>query len=126
MAHAGTPADLAKQPAATGTGQGFWQALGILVAVVAIALAMVAATSFIASSNVAKSVPAADRSYDQIEAQRLAAPVALPPADLSRDTDTLSSTSDQFKGLRGTRTLSGTSITVPVIKDPVGQHGKLR
>src|SRR6267378_25878 len=89
MAHAGTPADLAKQPAATGTGQGFWQALGILVAVVAIALAMVAATSFIASSTVTKSVPAADRSYDQIEAHRGAVPVALPPADLSRDTYTL-------------------------------------
>jgi hypothetical protein len=124
MAHAGTPADLAKQPAAIGTGQGFWQALAILVVVVAIGLGMVAATSFIASSNVAKSVPAADRSYDQIEAQRLAAPVAFPPADRSRDTGTYSKPADQFTGHRGTMTLSGTSA--PIVDKTRISHGKLR
>ena len=76
MAHAGTPTNLAKQPA-TMNLNGLWQAL--LAAVVL--FAVVAGMVFIGTNLAAKGsvVPAADRSYDQIEQMRGAAIFA--PAD---------------------------------------------
>ena len=75
MAHAGTPTDLAKQPA-TSTINGLWQALLVAVALVALVAGMV----FVATNLAAKGsvVPAADHSYDQIEAHRGA--ILLAPA----------------------------------------------
>ena len=71
MAHAGTPTDLAKQPA-TSTINGLWQALLVAVALVA----LVAGTIIVGTSLAAKGavnpavIPAADHRYDQIEAHR--------------------------------------------------------
>jgi hypothetical protein len=101
MAHAGTPTDLAKQPATSSTN-GLWQAL--LAATVA--LALVAGMVFVATNLAAKSsvAPAtqlndriapqrgpttaaaaqiyvADGTYDQIEAQRGAANFSAVKAD---------------------------------------------
>ena len=79
MAHAGTPTDLAKQPA-TSTINGLWQALLVAVALVA----LVAGTIIVGTSLAAKGavnpavIPAADHSYDQIEAHRGA--ILLAPA----------------------------------------------
>jgi len=80
MAHAGTPTNLAKQPAAA-TLNGLWQAL--LAAVVLFAL--VAGMVFVGMNVAAKrsAAPAADRSYDQIEQIRGGA--ILAPADRSYD-----------------------------------------
>jgi hypothetical protein len=78
MAHAGTPTDLAKQPA-TSTINGLWQA--VLAAVVFFAL--VAGMVFVATNLAAKgsAVPAADHRYDQIEGTRGA--ILMAPADNS-------------------------------------------
>ena len=74
MAHAGTPTDLAKQPA-TSTTNGPWQALLVAIALVAVvAVAAFVGTSLAAKGAVSPAViPAADHSLDQIEAQRGAA-----------------------------------------------------
>ena len=71
MAHAGTPTDLAKQPA-TSTTNGLWQALLVAVVLVALVAGMViVGTSLAAKGAVSPAaIPAADHSYDQIEAHR--------------------------------------------------------
>jgi hypothetical protein len=66
MAHAGTTL---RQPAATGTGRGLWIALITGAVILAIASAVVMAQLMAAPKAAGGSV-AADRSYDQIEAQR--------------------------------------------------------
>jgi hypothetical protein len=78
MAYAGTPGNLAKQPAAS-TSNGLLQA--VLAAVVLFAL--VAGMVFVGTSIASKAsvVPAADRGYDQIEAQRGATNFAAVKAD---------------------------------------------
>jgi hypothetical protein len=78
MAYAGTPGNLAKQPA-TSTSNGLLQA--VLAAVVLFAL--VAGMVFVGTSIASKAsvVPAADRGYDQIEAQRGATNFAAVKAD---------------------------------------------
>jgi hypothetical protein len=70
MAHVGTSGDLAKQPAATGAGQGFWRAMLVLIVAVAIGLGLVMTTSFIAGSNTSGGAPAPDHRYDQVESLR--------------------------------------------------------
>jgi hypothetical protein len=78
MAHAGTPTDLAKQPA-TSTTNGPWQAVLVAIALVAV----VAVAAFVGTSLAAKgavspaAIPAANHSLDQIEAQRGAATMTL-------------------------------------------------
>ena len=67
MAHAGTPTDLAKQPAASSSACGSRFLTAVVILAIGFALAM--ATSFIIS-NRAASGPAVDRGYDAIEAQR--------------------------------------------------------
>jgi hypothetical protein len=77
MAYAGNPSDLAKQPASSSSSgnAGSWQPLLTAIVVVAIVVVVAMATAFIAGSNRAKGLPAADTSYAQIEAQRgVAAP----------------------------------------------------
>jgi len=80
MAHAGTPTNLAMQPT-TETLNGLWRAL--LAAVVLFAL--VAGMVFVGTNVAAKhyAVPAADRSYDQI--QQIRGGAILAPADRSYD-----------------------------------------
>jgi hypothetical protein len=68
MAHMGTSVGLAKQPA-TGLGRVLLTAIVVL----AIGVALVAATSFLAKANSGAGVPAADHSYDQVENLRGAA-----------------------------------------------------
>jgi hypothetical protein len=68
MAQMGTSVGLAKQPAT-----GFGRALLTAIVVLAIAVGLVAATSFLASANRGVGVPTADHSYDQIENLRGAA-----------------------------------------------------
>ena len=68
MAHMGTSVGLAKQPAT-----GFGRALLTAIVVLAIGVGLVAATAFLATANKGVGVPAADRSYDQIENLRGAA-----------------------------------------------------
>lgn len=110
MAHAGTPTDLAKQPAtSTSTSQGPWKALLAGIVVVTMAVGLVLATSFIAGANKANVAPA-DHSYDQIEAQRGAAGLSADHShdylDLERGGVTLSvptggSPYDTIENLRG-------------------------
>ena len=71
MAHAGTPTDLAKQPA-TSTVNGPWQALLVAIVLVALVAGMVIVGTSLAAKNTGSpaAIPAADHSYDQIEAQR--------------------------------------------------------
>jgi hypothetical protein len=87
MAHVGTPMGVAKGPATTGSsGQlGFVQGLLTVLVAVTIAVSIVAVTSFIASSNRAVGLPAADGSYDKIENQRGAANFSIAPVDRSYD-----------------------------------------
>lgn len=128
MAHVGTPMDLAKQPATTGSN-GFWRALFTLIVVVAIAAAMALGAAFIAGPK-----PAADNSYNQIEDIRGAAPLFATPDDRSynavegvRGGATGSGASvgtDQLDGRRGTRTLSGPSID-QAVDEGKGLHGEL-
>ena len=68
MAHMGTSVGLTKQPVT-----GFGRTLLTAVVVLAIGAGLVAGTLFLASANRGVSVPAADRSYDQIENLRGAA-----------------------------------------------------
>ena len=68
MAHAGTPTDLAKQPATSTNG--LWQALLVVIVLIALVASRVAAPKSVAA-------PAADHSFDQIEAQRGAATMTL-------------------------------------------------
>ena len=126
MAHAGTPADLAKQPAATGTsGEWFWRTMIALIVVAAIGLGTVMATSYIAGSKGATGVSSApDRTDDQIQALPGAAPVVVAPADPKR-VDHLRGNMrgttpfvDQVDGRRGTMTLSGTSVAPKDLQDP--------
>ena len=69
MAHAGTPTDLAKQPA-TSTTNGLWQGLAAAIVLLALVAGMVAVTTSLSAAGKTTAVPAADRSYDQIENQR--------------------------------------------------------
>ena len=78
MAHAGTPTDLAKQPA-TSTTNGLWQAFVVAIVLLALVAGMVIVGTNLASKGSA--VPAADHRYDQIEAQRGATTFAGPKAD---------------------------------------------
>ena len=90
MAHAGTSLDLRQQQATTGSSRqmGFWLALMIAIAVVAIGLAIVAFNGVTTGST---SAVAADHSYDQVEGLRGG---AILPATVDRSYD-------QVEGLRG-------------------------
>lgn len=66
MAHAGTPSDLAKQPAASSST---WKSMLSLVVILAIGIGMIIAVPFITGGR-ATTAPAVDRSYDQIENAR--------------------------------------------------------
>jgi hypothetical protein len=71
MAHAGTPTDLAKQPAtSTSTGQGLWKPLLFVILALSIGIGLVLATSFIAGSNHANGLQAVDPRYGQMESLR--------------------------------------------------------
>ena len=129
MAHAGTSADLAKQGASASTGQWFGRVLIALAVVVAIALATVVATSYIAGSKAAVGVSSApDRTDDLMQARPGAAPAA--PADPTRldhlrgNTRGSNPSVDQFKGRGSTMTLSGTSALPKIDNEPAG-HGNL-
>ena len=76
MAHAGT-IDLGRQ-AQRANGRNPWLAVATVLALAAIAVMYLGTASGLTSGNLAAK-PAADRSYDQIEAQRgaLALPVAV-------------------------------------------------
>ena len=78
MAHAGTPTDLAQQPATSPTN-GLWQALLVAAALFALVAGMVLVGTNLAAKGSA--IPAADRGYEQIEAQRGATTFAAPRAD---------------------------------------------
>ncbi len=105
MAHAGTPTDLAKQPATSSTWQGPWKALLVGIVVVAMAVGLVLATSFVAGATKTTVVPA-DHSYDQIEAQRGAAGLAgdhsYDQIEIQRGAPIVGGTPyDQFENLPG-------------------------
>ena len=91
MAHAGTPTDLAKQPA-TSTTNGLWQGLAAAIVLLALVAGMVAVATNLAAAGKTTAVPAADRSYDQIENQRGAANFSGLVEDRSYD---------QIENLRG-------------------------
>lgn len=65
MAHAGTPTDLAKQPA-TSTTNGLWQTAAAAIVLLALVVGMVIVTSSLVASR-ASVAPAVDHRYDQIE-----------------------------------------------------------
>jgi hypothetical protein len=75
MAHAGTPTDLAKQPA---TSSSIWQSLFSAVVILAIGVALATAALFLSRATTA---PAIDRGYDAIEAQRGAVTLSGVTAD---------------------------------------------
>ncbi len=84
MAHAGTPTDLAKQPA-TSTTNGLWQALLAVIMILAVGAGVVVISSNLAANKGAPA-PAADHRLDQIEAQRGTVSMAgAPSADGSYD-----------------------------------------
>jgi hypothetical protein len=64
MAHAGTPTDLAKQPA---TSNSLWKPLLTAIVILAIGITLAMAASFLSRAS---SVPAVDRGYDAIEKAR--------------------------------------------------------
>lgn len=130
MAHVGTPMDLAKRPATTGSsGQlKFWQALITVLVAVAIGISIAATTSFIAGSNRAVAVPAAnrgfdpfegergavnssattvqDRSYDAIENHRALTPLSLTPLSLAPIYDRQEQLDNLRANMRGTGPVS--------------------
>jgi hypothetical protein len=142
MAHAGTPMDLAKQPATTGSN-GFWRALVTAIVVVTIAVGLALGAAFIAGAK-----PAADNSYNRIEDIRGAAPLTVGPVDRSynavegmrggaagssigtngqRGEAAGSGGSvdlNQLTAPRGNMTLSGTSVDQGAAKTK-GLHGSL-
>jgi hypothetical protein len=67
MAHAGTPTDLAKQPATSANGP--WQALLAVIVILAIGVGMALIASTVATSR-GITAPAADGSYNEVEALR--------------------------------------------------------
>ena len=110
MAHAGTPMDLAKQPAATGSS-GFWRALITAIVIVAIGVTLVLAASFVAGANPAKGVPAANDSYTQYENSRGASPMSVTQEDRSYDS---------IEKLRGEAAGSGGSVDLNQLTPPRG------
>lgn len=141
MAHAGTPTDLAKQPAtSSSSGQvGPWKALLTAIIILAIGLVMAMAVSFIAA-NRAIGVPAVDRSYDQIETQRGA--TTLSGVSVDRNLDQVEKAAaakaramsgvpvdtsyDAVENARGAAPLSGTTIDPTTFdRTPRGAHGQL-
>jgi hypothetical protein len=87
MAYAGIPSELTKQPApSTSSGRvGSSKSLLSLIVILAIIVVVAMATAFLAGSNRGVGLPTADRSYDQIEAQRGATTLAATAADRSYD-----------------------------------------
>ncbi len=80
MAHAGTPTDLAKQPAAPGS----WSTLLTAIVILAIGVGMVMAVPFITGGR-ATTAPAVDRGYDAIEKARGAWALSGVTVDTSYD-----------------------------------------
>jgi flagellar basal body-associated protein FliL len=114
MAHAGTPTDLAKQPA---TSTSIWQPLFSAVVILAIAVALATAALFLSRASTA---PAIDRGYDAIEAQRGA-------AALSGATVDTSSAAIQAAAAAKARAMSGVAVDPAYGMDltPRGAHGQL-
>jgi hypothetical protein len=86
MAHAGTPTDLAKQPATSSTN-GLWQALLAGIVILAIGAGMAFVISTAASSKI--TAPAVDHRLDGIEAQRGAATLSVAAVKPDRRFDEL-------------------------------------
>ena len=107
MAHAGT-IDLGRQ-AQRANGRNPWLAVATVLALAAIAVMYLGTASGLTSGNLAAK-PAADRSYDQIEAQRgaLALPVAV---DRSYDQ------------IESQRTLIGAPVSTGAL--PFHPHGRV-
>ncbi|MFL5643667.1 MAG: hypothetical protein ACJ77V_03890 [Chloroflexota bacterium] len=109
MAHAGTPTDLAKQPA-TSTVNGLGQALLLAVMLVA----FVAAIVFVATNIAAKgsTVPATGRSDAQVEAQRDATLSAAAKAVSGRTDDEI----EQIRGAALNPTVHYPDVTYDQVK----------
>jgi len=97
MAHAGT-IDLGRQ-AQRANGRNPWLAVATVLALAAIAVMYLGTASGLTSGNLAAK-PAADRSYDQIEAQRGA--LALPVA-VDRSYDPIETHRTELAGLTNNR-----------------------
>lgn len=66
MAHAGTPTDLAKQPA-TSTTNGLWQTAAAAIVLLALVVGMVIVTSNLLAASKSSVAPAFDHRYDQVD-----------------------------------------------------------
>ena len=112
MAHAGTPTDLARQPAASGST---WKSLLSLIVILAIGIGMVIAVPLITGGK-ATTAPAVDRGYDQIETQRGATTLSGVTVD----------TNSAVENSRGAAPLSGTTIDPTTFdRTPRGAHRQL-
>jgi hypothetical protein len=120
MAHAGTPTDLAKQPA---TSSSLWKPLLTAIVILAIGFGMAMATSFIIG-NRSTNLPV-DRSYDQIETQRGATTLSGVAVDTNNAVEKAAAAKaramsgvpavvdksyDAVENARGVAPLSGTTI----------------
>ena len=97
MAHAGTPTDLAQQPATSTSG--LWKTAAAAIAVLALVVGMVIVTSSLVAASKSSVLPAADHRYDQIEDQR--GPASLSFSDKSYD---------QIESQRGAVATSGLTL----------------
>jgi len=115
MAHAGTPTDLAQQPA-TSTTNGLWQALLAVIVILAIGAGVVMISSSFAAAK-GSPAPAADHRLDQIETQRGMFSNAAPRADRRFDELIIGATPfqnesySQVENNRGGAPTTGSSAT---------------
>ena len=66
MAHAGTPTDLAKQPA-TSTTNALWQTAAAAIVLLALVVGMVIVASSLLAASKSSVAPAFDHRYDQVD-----------------------------------------------------------
>jgi hypothetical protein len=65
MAHAGTPTDLAKQPATSTNG--LWQTAAAAIVLLALVVGMIIVTSSLLAASKSSVAPAFDHRYDQVD-----------------------------------------------------------
>ena len=126
MAHAGTPTDLAKQPA-TSTTNGLWQAFLAAIVILAIGAGAVLLSANVAGTKGAPA-PAVDHRMDQIEGQRGAISMAAPRADRRFDELIVAAAADgSYSKVESSRggALSATGGTTKLGGTPVNTFDKL-
>ena len=101
MAHAGTPTDLAQQPATSTSG--LWKTAAAAIVLLALVVGMVIVTSSLVAASKSSVLPAADHRYDQIE--NLAANMRGTTPALTTDRSY-----DQIESQRGAVAASGLTL----------------